>query len=375
MVLKNLHGKPSNPNSWSKDSESLVNVLETKPYHHTEPTPTLSSRQINESMFRHNSRYITIGVYIVVWSLLIHFYASTDNDTKVIHNSAIFFPLTQGIKIFVSTIIFVQRNGCYEFVRCFFFTKYQRMLVVYMPIAALYSMNNIGKHINHHVDPSQYKLDIISTIIVILQMSCGVVASMYNERLLKNDKAENLHLQNICLHINMIIVFIGERIWRREGNIDFISEIEALQSINPVYLVSCITLFTISDIMNSVMLRYESTTTKVVASTLVTSFISSFHYTFYGYTFVPHKIYAIYLIRMSIVVICSPVKFLTKQIVQSKRRMRSSSLCEASRNLQMSLPRFTKTLTLLTFVLWSNLFYDIWSEEVCKLLQWYLIAN
>jgi hypothetical protein len=83
----------------------------------------------------------------------------------------------------------------------------------------------------------------------------------------------------------------------------------------------------------------------------------------------PIKIYAIYLIRMSIVVICSPVKFLTKQIVQPKRRMRSSSLCEASRNLQMSLPRFTKTLTLLTFVLWSNLFYDIWSEEVCKLLQ------
>ncbi len=271
------------------------------------------------------NRYVIIAGYVCVWALLVRFYAIINHENKIgIYHSIKFLLFADMFKIFVSLVLLTRRQGYKEFVKSFRSSKNQKIVLYYIPIACLYAMNNTGNQVSPQIDDIQYEMESPKSFVIpFIQMACGVTAAVCNEKLLKQDDAKNLHLHNIYLYLMMMVIRVALKISgfnNPEDSGEEISTFSALESFHssaPVHVFPFLIVLTAADIMNSMMLRYESTTTKIIISTVVLGFISTFHFLIYHFTFVPNKIFAVFLIRMGIVMFCFPVQYI-KRIAKSK---------------------------------------------------------
>lgn len=249
---------------------------------------SVSSRTIN--------RFAVIFGYSLAWAFLVRFYAIINNEDKVgIYQSIRFLLFADMFKIIISLILLTRRLGYKEFAKLVQSPKNQKMLLIYMPVAMLYAMNNTGNQVSPQIDDIQCKINnssnkTLAVTMPIIQMVCDVAAALSNERILKSDYARNLHLHNICLYLNMMVIRIVMRtlgIDKLDGDdekVETFSALEYLKSTAPFSIFLFLIVLTAVDIMNSMVLQYKNTTTKVIISTIVLGFVSTLHYLIYHFT-------------------------------------------------------------------------------------------
>lgn len=143
-----------------------------------------------------------------------------------------------------------------------------------------------------------------AVLLILFQMSCSVMAGIYNEKLLKHDVC-NQYLQNICLYFNSVIInlLIGTGFMRSKESISFASEMEMLMT--PISILIVLTLAT-AGIMSSMVLRYENSITKGVASASETILASMIEFFCYGYTFLIPELFGIILVGVGTVLYSFP---------------------------------------------------------------------
>ena len=118
-------------------------------------------------------------------------------------------------------------------------------------------------------------------LFIVVQMSCSVLASVYNETLLKKTSVSP-HLQNLCLCLNSIAanVIIGviarATCIRKCGDVDLLGDLQLLV-LSPQNVAVVLTL-AIAGIMSSMVLRYENSVTKGVASATEVIFTTMIEY-------------------------------------------------------------------------------------------------
>jgi len=145
----------------------------------------------------------------------------------------------------------------------------------------------------------------IAAFLVMFQMSCSVMASVYNEKLLKNSNFDP-HLQNISLYLNSIFLnfLISAFFMMKGGDLDFSSSARSLLSPSSIATVM---LLAIAGLMSSMLLRHENSVTKGVASSSETGILTAIEYYLYGYTLMVSEMVAIVLISIgTILYSCSP---------------------------------------------------------------------
>ena len=141
------------------------------------------------------------------------------------------------------------------------------------------------------------------TILILFQMSCSVMAGVYNEKLLKNDKFDQ-NLQNICMYLNSIVInlLIGSlssatttTTTSEGGLIDILSEMRRL--FKPISMLTVL-LLAGAGIMSSMVLRYENSVTKGVASACETVLASLIEFFCYGHVFGISELFGIVLVSI-----------------------------------------------------------------------------
>ena len=124
----------------------------------------------------------------------------------------------------------------------------------------------------------------LSSFLVVCQMACSVIASVYNEKLLKHKDCDQ-QLQNICLCINSIainaIFFAATRLMSIESDGSSISDAESAIFSPSMALV--VLALASSGIITSLVLRYVNSLTKSVAAASETIFTYLIEILFFQY--------------------------------------------------------------------------------------------
>ena len=136
-----------------------------------------------------------------------------------------------------------------------------------------------------------------TTILIILQMMCSVMAGVLNEKLLKrNDGSSNNnnrdpHIQNIALYMNsiginlLVVLYLYIKSYNNANqghNIGFITILSSVMT-SPSSILIVLTL-AVAGIISSLVLRYENSITKGVASTSETVLTTILEYIVFGRT-------------------------------------------------------------------------------------------
>ena len=134
-----------------------------------------------------------------------------------------------------------------------------------------------------------------TVMLILVQMACSVMAGIYNEKLLKNDVC-NQYLQNICLYVNSIginILIVGGIVISGKYEFDFASEMKTLMS--PISISIVLTLAT-AGITSAMVLRYENSITKGIASASETALTAMVEWFWYGRVFMVPELFGITLV-------------------------------------------------------------------------------
>ena len=377
-------------------------------------------------------RHLIVVSYVCIWTcfyLLVHHSSDKTQQeaSNVVTNSAILVICVEMIKIFVSAGLYLKNHTLVDLNIFLSSGRVKSLLVCYMPVAILYAIYNnlmfMNLRSNHPsaylvlsssrllmtavVWQIQFKVQIVNirkvalvlitlglfakemigqepgideenndgdtiqsyygVLLILFQMSCSVMAGICNENLLKNDDCDQ-YLQNICLYVNSIAInlLIGAGFMSSKEEVDFASEMEMLMS--PISISIILTLAT-AGIMSSMVLRYENSITKGVASASETALTSLIEFCFYGYTFMMPELFGIMLVSAGTVLysFSGPVK-IKKRLLHGKRRR----AMHASRRLRkvtilslcqyVFLPAFMMTYALLHFRLANNEHWNNFSE-------------
>jgi drug/metabolite transporter (DMT)-like permease len=285
--------------------------------------------------------------------------SSRGNGRKAVTNSAFFVICVEMIKILVSAGLYMKDHtliGLRSFIRS---GNMKSLLLRYMPVAILYAIYNNLMFINlRSTRPSTYLVisssrllmtavawqwafkvqippirqlaimlitsgilakdclgqgqdpvskvgygdeDLISSsylatvMLILVQMACSVMAGIYNEKLLKDDVC-NQYLQNICLYVNSIginILIGGGIVISRKDEFDFASEMKMLMS--PISIAIVFTLAT-AGITSAMVLRYENSITKGIASASETALTAMIECFWYGRVFMVPESFGITLV-------------------------------------------------------------------------------
>jgi len=137
-------------------------------------------------------------------------------------------------------------------------------------------------------------------ILMLLQMSCSVLAGIYNEVLLKNDDFGSQFLQNISLTftsmgLNVLVGMVEFVRLRRRGLEIDIWAVGIKRLMTPASIAIVFTL-AILGIMSSTMLRYENSITKGVTSGIVTVLVTLTEYLCFSHVFVRQEMLGIFLV-------------------------------------------------------------------------------
>ena len=280
--------------------------------------------------------YVTVwvGVYLVVH------HANEGSETQNSTDAPSIMLVVEAVKLIFSSLLFCRTRDISDLIRFFKSGRSAlfKILVGYVPVAVLYAAYNNLMLVNlktHHPTiylifsssrllmvayawqmlfnvriPSVRKIALVlitlgifakgfqsaadnhsngestddgmifrSTLLIIIQMACSVMASVYNEKLLKQNPC-NQHLQNICLCINSIVVnsiiFIFMNI--NDGSSVTKKAVFSLASIKIVIALAC------AGIISSMVLRFVDSVTKGVASASETVLTCIIDVLFFDYT-------------------------------------------------------------------------------------------
>lgn len=140
--------------------------------------------------------------------------------------------------------------------------------------------------------------------LIVLQIMCGVMASVYNENCLKNLNY-NQHLQNMLLYLNSIIVNIfiaaGSSV---KGNLDILDEVGHLVSSKSSKLV--IILLTSAGILSALMLKYVGSVSKGVASAAVMAIMPIAEFYWFGHKCRTSDILSVTIVTTGVVLYTVP---------------------------------------------------------------------
>lgn len=316
-------------------------------------------------------RFAIVGSYVGVWIcfyLLVH--ASSEGNQTAVQNSTIFVLLVEVIKVIVSVGLFGLQHGFGRLVAFLASHDLGLLCVSYMPVALLYAIYNNLMFLNVKANsPTAYLIlsssrllmtalvwqlvlnvdipavrrvslfvisagivvkgwpsteetkeeehgDLHGILFVVLQMSCSVLASVYNEILLKKNSFSP-HLQNLCLYLDSVAanIFIGVIVGvRKSEEFNLLEDLQLFLS--PVNIAIVLTLAT-AGIMSSMVLRYENSVTKGVASASETIFTPIAQYVFLGSTFVTSEVVAATLVGFGTVLYGCPVD--SKRLLPTER--------------------------------------------------------
>jgi drug/metabolite transporter (DMT)-like permease len=145
---------------------------------------------------------------------------------------------------------------------------------------------------------------ITSVMLILFQVMCSVLAGIYNEKTLKNDTCSH-HLHNICLYLDSIAVnvIVGLVIFAVNGGNDdgpIISHLQIENLLSPSAILIILTL-SIAGIMSSLVLRYENSITKCIASASETICTSLLEFFWFGRSFKTTEWISIFLVSMGTV--------------------------------------------------------------------------
>lgn len=137
----------------------------------------------------------------------------------------------------------------------------------------------------------EMKSVLLGSFLVVCQMACSVIASVYNEKLLKHNDCDQ-QLQNICLYIDSIainaIFFAATRLMSMESDSSSISaptsnSSDAESAIFSPSMALVVFALASSGIITSLVLRYVNSLTKSVASATETIFTYLIEISFFQY--------------------------------------------------------------------------------------------
>jgi hypothetical protein len=137
----------------------------------------------------------------------------------------------------------------------------------------------------------EMKSVLLGSFLVVCQMACSVIASVYNEKLLKHNDCDQ-QLQNICLYIDSIVInaifFAATRLMSMESDSSSISaptsnSSDAESAIFSPSMALVVFALASSGIITSLVLRYVNSLTKSVASATETIFTYLIEISFFQY--------------------------------------------------------------------------------------------
>ena len=193
-------------------------------------------------------------------------------------------------------------------------------------------------------------------------MTCSVMAGIYNEKLLKNDRCDQ-HVQNICLYVNSIainLLILGAGLFmkqREEWRI--VSELAMLMSSRSILIVIFLA---IAGIMSSVVIRFENSITKGVASASETVLVSMIEFFCYGRGFFLLEIFGIMLVSVGTVLysFSGPSIKANKRTLDAKQTIVAKKPRKKTRRLYFNL---RSLVIVLSVVIWSALQYLLVEAE------------
>ncbi len=130
--------------------------------------------------------------------------------------------------------------------------------------------------------------------LVLLQMACSVMASVYNEKMLKQVKCDQ-YLQNICLYLNSIVINAAVFIFLVPTDNNGGGQEASLLSKTSVMIV--ITLAA-GGLMTAMMLRAAGSVTKCVVTTSITIVTCVIDVAFFNYKLVTPEAVAVTLVTL-----------------------------------------------------------------------------
>ena len=128
--------------------------------------------------------------------------------------------------------------------------------------------------------------------LVLAQMMCSVLASVYNEAVLKARQAKYTHLQNACLYADSILLNVGILMLTRSADKD-----EPIYNAHPnVLLFAIVLLLACIGLVTSFFLRYLDSISKSVASALEVALTTLLGYIVFGYDISPSSAISVALV-------------------------------------------------------------------------------
>eukprot|EP00957_Ditylum_brightwellii_P174090 13255620-Ditylum_brightwellii.AAC.1 len=164
------------------------------------------------------------------------------------------------------------------------------------------------------MNSEKFQKVLFGSALVIFQMACSVIASVYNEKLLKDDPC-NQHLQNICLYINSIavnVIFFAATKWMSRGAASSIEKDSSgdASSIFTPSVILLVFILALSGIITSFVLRYVNSLTKSVASATETIFTYLIEVCFFHYGLEYFEALSVILVTIGVIVYAADKKLM-----------------------------------------------------------------
>mmetsp|Transcript_17226 Transcript_17226/g.25297 ORF Transcript_17226/g.25297 Transcript_17226/m.25297 type:complete len:427 (-) Transcript_17226:358-1638(-) len=183
-------------------------------------------------------------------------------------------------------------------------------------VTALYkSLFSQEDHIHvPKMSSEKFQKVLFGSALVIFQMACSVIVSVYNEKLLKDNPC-NQQLQNICLYINSIAVnaiFFAATKWMSRGAASSIEK-DSSGDASSIFTPSVILLvfnLALSGIITSFVLRYVNSLTKSVASATETIFTYLIEVCFFQYGLEYFEALSVILVTIGAIVYAADKKLM-----------------------------------------------------------------
>jgi Membrane transporters of cations and cationic drugs len=178
----------------------------------------------------------------------------------------------------------------------------------------------------HHNDGNNSKESVQLHIFpIIVQTMCGVMASLCNEKMLKNLNY-NQHLQNMLLYLNSIIVnvFIAMVLSVR-GNLNVNKEIEHLASSKLTEII--IILLVGAGILSAMMLKYVGSVSKGVAAASIMALMPLAEYYWFGHTCNISDLFSVGIVTTGVILYTVPNELTSMEMISKLGRMYNCCSC------------------------------------------------
>jgi len=229
-------------------------------------------------------------------------------------------------------------------VRILHFRKVAILFILVGILARDIVIASVGEKAGRDSNDARFFFTDAGTILILVQMTCSVLASVYNEKMLKTNNC-NWLLQNISLYINSVVinlVIIASSAVFQVQNDEIhigLSEMRSLMS-SPTSILIVLTMAT-GGIIASMVLRHVDSVTKNVAGATTMVLTSLLEYFFFEHYFMAPEIIGIVLVSAGSVLYNIPASTLIELLTKRESDSINVGIKRSSSRTMVKLLLFT----------------------------------